>query len=88
MKSCGIEYEHIFAIFDFGKNANYKVILGRACMQQFRMVQDWGYNYLYLGHEIAIARVNLQNHSHRDITHLSMEDFDSTSFDDLDSQDV
>ena len=28
IKSCGIEYEHTFAIVDFGKNTNYKVILG------------------------------------------------------------
>ena len=46
--SCGIEFEHTFAIVDFGKNTNYKVILGRPFMKQFKMVQDWGYNYLYL----------------------------------------
>ena len=44
--SCGIEYEHTFAIVDFGRN--YEVILGWPFMRQFRMVQDWGYNYLYL----------------------------------------
>lgn len=33
VKSCGIEYEHTFAIVDFGKNANYEVILGRPFMQ-------------------------------------------------------
>ena len=32
----------------------------------------------YLRHEIAIARVNLKNHSHRDVTHMSMEEFEST----------
>ena len=48
VKSYGIEYEHTFAIVDFGKNTNYKVILGRPFMKQFKMVQDWGYNYLYL----------------------------------------
>ena len=40
VKSCGIEYEHTFAVVDFGENANYEVILGRPFMQQFKMVQD------------------------------------------------
>ena len=44
------------------------------------MVLDWGYNYLYLRHETAITRVNLKDHSHRDVTHMPMEEFDSTSF--------
>ena len=79
VKSCGIEYEHTFAIVDFGKNANYEVILGRPFMREFIMVQDWGYNYLYLRHETTITRVNLKNHSHRDVTHMPMEEFDSAS---------
>ena len=32
VKSCGIEYEHTFDVVDFGKNANYEVILGRPFM--------------------------------------------------------
>ena len=28
VESCGIEYEHTFAIVDFGVNTNYEVILG------------------------------------------------------------
>ena len=27
--SCGIEYEHTFAVVDFGKEPNYEIILGR-----------------------------------------------------------
>ena len=38
MKSCGIQYEHTFTIVDFGKNANYEVILGHSFMRQFKMV--------------------------------------------------
>ena len=30
--SCGIEYEHTFAIVDFGKKNNYDIILGRPFM--------------------------------------------------------
>ena len=35
---CGIEYEHTFAIVDFGQNSNYEVILGRPFVCQFQMV--------------------------------------------------
>ena len=83
--SCGIEYEHTFAIVDFGQNTNYEVILGQPFMRQFQMVQDWGYNYLYLRHEMAITRVNLKNHTHRDVTHMPMEEFDSASSENSDS---
>ena len=38
VKSCGIKYEHTFAIVDFGKNKNSKVILGRPFMHQYRIV--------------------------------------------------
>ena len=79
VKSCGIEYEHTFAIVDFGNNANYEVILGRPFMRQFKMIQDWGYNYLYLRRDTAITRVNLKNHSYRDVTYSPVEEFDSAS---------
>ena len=49
------------------------------------MVQDWGYEYLYLRHETAITRVNLKNHSHRDVTYTPMEEFDSASSENSDS---
>src|SRR5271156_2648216 len=79
VKSCGVEYEHTFAIVNFGKNPNYEVILGRPFMRQFRMIQDWGYNYLYLRHESVITRVNLRNHSYRDVTRSPVDEFDSAS---------
>ena len=77
--SCGIEYLHTFAIVDFGKGTSYEVILGRPFMRQFQMIQDWGYNYLYLRHDGVTTRVNLQNHQYRDVTYSPMEEFDSTS---------
>ena len=46
--SCGIEYEHTFAVKDFGKKPNYKIILGCPFMRQLKMIQDWDYNYIYL----------------------------------------
>ena len=47
------------------------------------MIQDWGYNYLYLRHEGVITRVNLRNHEYRDVTHSPVEEFDSTSSEEL-----
>src|SRR5271156_2854577 len=79
VKSCGVEYEHTFAIVDFGKNPNYEVILGRPFMRQFRMIQDWGYDYLYLRHELVITRVNLKTHAYRDVTKSPIDEFDSGS---------
>ena len=40
VKSCGIEYEQTFAMMDFGKNSNYKAILGCPFMRQFKMIHD------------------------------------------------
>ena len=85
VNSCGLEYEHTFAIVDFGRNTNYEVILGRPFMRQFRMIQGWGYNYLYLRHESAVTRVNLRNHRYRDVTKSPVEEFDSGSSDEIES---
>ena len=49
------------------------------------MVQDWGYNYIYLRNKSAITRVNLKDHSHRDVTRMPMEEFDSASLELSDS---
>ena len=76
VESCGIEYEHTFAIVDFGVNTNYKVILGQTFLRQFKMLQDWGFDYLYLRQETSITRVNLKNHSYRNVMALPIEEFD------------
>ena len=70
VSSCGIRYEHTFAIMDFGAEPNYEVILGRPFMMQMKIVQDWGYNYLYLRQEGVITRVNLSTHEYRDVAKL------------------
>ena len=36
--SCGVEFEHTFAIVDFGKSSNYDIILGRPFMRQLKMI--------------------------------------------------
>src|SRR5271167_3724194 len=77
--SCGVEYEHTFAVVDFGKSPNYDIILGRPFMRQLKMIQDWGYNYIYLRQQEAITRINLTNHSHRDVARTPVEDFESAT---------
>ena len=62
VSSCGVEYEHTFAIVDFGKSPNYDIILGRPFMRQLKMIQDWGFNYIYLRQPQAVTRINLSNH--------------------------
>ena len=38
VESCGIKYEHSFAIVDFGQDPNYEVILGRPFMRQLKVI--------------------------------------------------
>ena len=77
--SCGVEYEQTFAVVDFGLNPNYDIILGRPFMRQLKMIQDWGFNYIYLRQEDAITRINLADHSYRDVARTPIEDFESAT---------
>ena len=79
MTSCGIEYEYTFAVVDFGTKNNYDVILGRPFMRQLKMVQDWGYDYIYLRHLGNTTRINMKDHSYKDVNRTPVEDFDSTT---------
>src|SRR5271156_4088460 len=40
VESCGVQYEHTFAIVDFVQDPNYEIILGRSFMQQLKIIQD------------------------------------------------
>ena len=42
------------------------------------MIQDWGYNYIYLRHPNATTRVDLRNHSYKDVVNTQMRDMVST----------
>ncbi|MCO5546848.1 hypothetical protein L7F22_000285 [Adiantum nelumboides] len=78
--SCGgIKYEHSFVIVDFETHPNYEVILGRPFMRQLMVIQDWGYNYLYLRHDGVTTRVNLSTHEYRDVAKLPVADFESAT---------
>ena len=77
--SCGVEYEHTFAVVDFGKSPNYDIILGRPFMRQLKMIQDWGSNYIYLRQQDAITRINVIDHSSREVARTPIADFKSTS---------
>ena len=63
--SCGIEFEHTFAVVDFGKKPNYEIILGCPFMRQLKMIQDWGYNYIYLCHAHAMTCIDLKDHFYK-----------------------
>ena len=45
-------------------------------MRQLKMIQDWGYNYIYLRQQEATTRINLQDHSYRDVARTPVEDFE------------
>ena len=67
--SCGIEYEHTFAMVNFGKKPNYKIILGHPFMHLLKRIQGWGYIYIYRRHVHATSRIDLKDHSYKDVVH-------------------
>ena len=75
--SCGIEYEHTFAVVDFGKKSAYDIILGRPFMRQLQLIQDWGYDYIYLRQEGVTTRINTKDLTYRDVARTPVEDFES-----------
>ena len=52
-------------------------------MRQLKMIQDWGYNYLYLRQTNATTRIDLRDHSFRDVVNTPVKDFVSTINDDI-----
>ena len=54
---CDIEITHTFAVVDFGPETNYEIILGRPFMRQMLVVQDWGYNHLYLDTKMLLSEL-------------------------------
>ena len=43
------------------------------------MIQDWGFNYIYLRQQQAVTCINLSNHSYRDVARTLVEDFESAT---------
>ena len=43
------------------------------------MIQDWGFNYIYLRQDTSITRVNMRDHSFRDVAKTPVEDFESAT---------
>ena len=82
VSSCNIEYEHTFAVVDFGTKPNYEIIQGRPFMRQLKMIQDWGYNYLYLRQPNATTRIDLKDHSFRDVRSTPVKDFETSTMED------
>ena len=76
----GIAFMHTFVVVDFGRDPNHEVILGQPFMRKMLLVQDWGYNYLYLCHDGVTIRVNLSNHKFRDVAKMPVvADFESAT---------
>ena len=67
--SCKIEYKHTFMVVDFGNKSNYEIILGFPFMPQLKMIQDWGYNYIYLRYAHATTCIYLKDHSYKNVVH-------------------
>ena len=44
------------------------------------MIQDWGFNYIYLRQQEVIARINLVDHSYKDVARTLIENFESATF--------
>ena len=42
------------------------------------MIQDWGYNYIYLHHPNATTKIDLCNHSYKDTVNTPVRDMVST----------
>ena len=86
VQTCGIKYRHTFAVMDFSHKPEHEVILGRPFMRQFQMIEDWGFNYLYLRHNTDITRVYWKNHSHIKVKHMPTDDLYSLSSNNSDSE--
>ena len=48
-------------------------------MRQLKMIQDWGFNYIYLRQQEAITRINVTDHSYWDVARTPVEDFESAT---------
>ena len=73
--SCGIQYEHMFVVVDFGKSPNYDIILGFSSVAEV-----WHYHiadYIYLRRPKAITRINLIDHSYQDVAKTPIEEFET-----------
>ena len=75
--TCGIKFTHTFAVVDFGRKTTYELILGRPFMRQSKLIQDWGKNHLYLKHTHALIRVNIVDHSYKDVKENPIDEYAS-----------
>ena len=48
-------------------------------MRQLKMVQDWGYDYIYLRNMETTTKINLKDHSYCDVMRTPIEDFESAT---------
>lgn len=46
-------------------------------MRQLKVIQDWGFDHVYLRQESAITRVNAGDHSYINVAKTPVENFDN-----------
>ena len=47
-------------------------------MRQLKLIQDWGYNYIYVQHPNGTNRIDLKDHSYKDVVNTPLRDMVST----------
>ncbi|MCO5577929.1 hypothetical protein L7F22_031764 [Adiantum nelumboides] len=52
---------------------------GRPFMRQLKMIQNWGYDQIYLRHKELVTKINMKDHSYRDVARTPVQEFDSTT---------
>ena len=72
--SCRIEFEHTFAVVDVGKEPNNEIILKRPFMRQMKMIQNWGYDYIYSCQPSGTTCISLKDHSYKDVNYTPIKD--------------
>ena len=63
---------------NFGNQSNFEIFVGQPFMHQLRLIQNWGYNYIYLCHAHAITQEDLKDHSYKDVINTPIWDMVST----------
>ena len=47
-------------------------------MHQLKMIQDWGYSFIYLRQPSAVMGIDIQDHSYKDVAHTPIKNMVST----------
>ena len=62
-----------FVEVDFGKGPNYEIILGRPFMHLMKMIQYWGYHFIYQHYPSTTTHISLKE-SYKDTNYTLVRD--------------